>query len=128
MKPYGKNGEPRLDLVIEARFLEAVKDIVTSGTDTTNVTYVGMGYIQKSHIDLRLNVQHTVMDGLRYVASQHGFALPKGGDFVAIEFLENGHLAHLTFVSSEPLLRPLQEALNPGRSWGWLKEGVLPAW
>jgi hypothetical protein len=128
MKPHGKNGEPRLDLVIEARLLEAVKDIVTSGTDTTNVTYVGMGNIQKSHIDLRLNVQHTVMNGLRYVASQHGLALPKGGDFVAIEFLENGHLAQLTFVSTEPILKQLQGALNPGRPWGWLKEGVLPAW
>ena len=47
MRRYGKNGEPRLDLVIEARLLQAVKEVVTSGTDTTNVTYVGMGNIRK---------------------------------------------------------------------------------
>ncbi len=128
LKPYGRNGEPRLDLVIEARLLEAPKDVVTSGKDTTNITYVGMGQPQKSKVDLRLNVQHTVMNGLKYVASQRGLAVPKGGEFVAIEFLENGGLARLTFVTSQPVLGALQAALKPGHSWGWLKAGVLPIW
>jgi hypothetical protein len=128
LRPYGKNQEPRLDLVVEARLLEAPKDVVTSGSDTTNITYVGMGQPQKSNVDLRLNVQHTIMNGLKYVASQHGLAVPAGGDFVAIEFLENGRLARLTFVTSQPLLGALQAALKPGRSWGWLSAGVVPLW
>jgi hypothetical protein len=128
MRPYGKNGEPRLDLVIQARLLEAAAHIVTSGTDTTNITYVGMGTTKTSKIDLRLNVHHTVMDGLRYVASQNGLPLPKGSDCVAIEFLEEGRLARLTFVSSEPVLGVLRSLLIPGRSWGWLSAGIMPAW
>jgi PLD-like domain len=128
LKPRGRNQEPRLDLEIQARLLEAPKDVVTSGKDTTNMTYVGMGQPQKSKVDLRLNVQHTVMNGLKYVASQRGLAVPTGGDFVAIEFLEDGGLARLTFVTSQPVLGALQAALKPGRSWGWLNTGVVPAW
>ncbi len=128
MKPYGKNGEPRLDLVIEARLLDAAKDVVSSGNDTTNITYVGMGNVRKSNIDLRLNVQHTVMNGLRYVASQGGLVIPKGGDFVTIEFLHGGRMARLSFVTDQPTIAKLTTTLQPGRSWGWLDEGALPPW
>lgn len=128
MKPYGKRGEPRLDVFVEARLLEAVQEVVTSGTDSTNITYVGMGATRGSNVDLRFNTQHAVIDGLRYIAAQHGLTLPKGGDFVTIEFVEGGRLTRLTFVSSEPMVKTLSGFLVPNRAWGWLPAGVVPEW
>ncbi len=128
MRPFGANNEPRLDLLVQARLYEAVKDVVNSGTDTTNITHVGTGTTKRSKIDLRFNILHTVFAGLRYGAAQHGLALPQGGDVVAIEFLEDGRIARLTFVSTDPMRATLRGLLHPGRAWGWLPAGVLPAW
>ena len=128
MKPYGRNQEPRVDVKIEARLLEVVRQVVTSGRDTTNITYVGMGQPRRSKIDLRFNVHHAIMDGLRYVAAQEGLTLPQGGDFVAIEMSEGGRLLRLTFVTSGPMKQTLAKLLIPNRAWGWLPAGVMPEW
>lgn len=99
-----------------------------AGRDAANITYVGMGATQGSNMDLRLNTQYGVIDGLRYVAAQHGFALPVGGDLMAIELAEGGRLVRLTLVNAEPLRAALAGLLIPGRSWGWLPAGAVPAW
>ncbi|HSZ70869.1 MAG TPA: hypothetical protein VK756_10970 [Solirubrobacteraceae bacterium] len=128
MSPFGKNSEPRLDLALEARLYEAAKDVVGSGTDTTNITFVGTGATRSGHPDLRFNIHHTVVAGLQYVASRRGLAIPRGGDFMAVEFLEEGRLARLTFVSTDPLRGVLRQFLKRGRGWGWLPAGIVPDW
>jgi hypothetical protein len=128
MRPFGIHNEPRLDVLIEARFYEAPHDVVDSGADTANITYVGEGTTRRSNVDLRLNIQHGAMAGLRYIAAQRGLPLPSGGDLVGIEFLEQGRIVRLTFVSTEPLRSVLYGLLHPGRSWGWLPARVLPDW
>jgi hypothetical protein len=99
-----------------------------SATDATNITHVGMGTTRRSKVDLRFNVLSTVFAGLRYVVAQHGLRLPQGEDFVAIEFLEDGRLARLTFVSSDPMRETLRQLLHRRRSWGWLPAGIVPGW
>jgi hypothetical protein len=128
MRPLGRRNEPRLDVLIEARLYEAPQEIVNSGRDTTNITYVGMGTTRSGNVDLRLNIQHGIAAGLRYIAAQYGLTLPQGGDFAAVELLEDGRLLRLTFVSSDPMRQTLESLLRPGRKWGWLPDGVLPGW
>lgn len=128
MQPYGTHSEPRLDVVIEARLATALGDVVTSGTDPTNITHVGMGATQRSNVDLRFNLLHGVVAGLIYVATQRGVAIPTVGDVVAIEFLSRGREIRLTFVTTDPLKSTLLGLLIPNRSWGWLQAGVVPIW
>lgn len=128
MQPYGVHREPRLDLVIEARLSGALASVVSSGTDPTNITHVGAGATQRSNLDLRFNVLHRVHAGLLYIASQAGLPLPGRGDVVAIEFLDQGRLARLTFATADPLRSQFLGLLLPGRAWGWLPAGTAPRW
>ncbi len=128
MHPYGVHEEPRLDLRVEARLDAAIAAVVNSGRDATNITHVGVGTTQSGNVDLRFNLQHGIHAGLRYVATQTGARLPEPGDPVAVEFVENGRLARLTFASVDPLRATLLKLLLPGRPWGWLPDGVVPEW
>jgi len=128
MRPYGLHREPRLDLLVQARLDGAIAAVVGSGTDTTNITHVGMGTTHGSNVDLRFNIQHRVAEALNYVAIQKGVAVPTKGDPVAIELLDGGRLASLTFATAEPLRSALLSTLLPGRAWGWLPGGLVPGW
>lgn len=128
MRPYGTHGEPRLDVVIEARLNTAPADVVFSGTDPANITHVGMGTTHGSNVDLRFNIQHGVVAGLVYVATLRGVALPHEGDVVAIEFLNGAREIRMTYATADPLKSTLLGRLIAGRSWGWLPTGVVPVW
>ncbi len=128
MRPFGTHGEPRLDVVIEARLATAPADVVTSGSDPANITHVGMGTTNRSNVDLRFNILHGVVSGLVYAATQRGVALPAATDALAIEFLNGGREARLTFATTEPLRSSLLSHLIAGRAWGWLPSGVVPSW
>ena len=128
MRPYGKHNEPRLDVVIEARLATAASDVVTSGTDSTNITHVGKGSTYRSNVDLRFNILHGVVAGLVYVATQRGVSLPAAGDPVAIEFLNGGREIRMTFATADPLRSTLLAQVIAGRSWGWLSAGTVPNW
>ena len=128
MRPYGRRSEPRLDLIIEARLSTALADVVSSGTDATNITHVGMGVTRGSNPDLRLNIQHGMSAGVIYVATQRALALPAAGDAVAIEFLDRGRLVRMTFATADPLRSELLSHMIPGRRWGWLPAGATPRW
>ncbi len=70
MRPYGRNGEPRIDVAVEARLDRAPTHTVSSGASTTNITHVGVGTRRTSHPDLRFNVLTDVSRGLLEVARQ----------------------------------------------------------
>ncbi len=128
MRSFGKRGEPRLDVFIEARLDSALRDVVNSGTDPSNITHVGMGRTRKSNPDLRLNVLHGVIAGLIHVGTQRRAPMPNPGDALAIEFLEGGRTLHLTFATRDPLRSALLNLPLTGRTWGWLPAGVVPPW
>jgi hypothetical protein len=132
MTPYGSNDEPRLDLTIEARLDGALDEPVVSGSDTTNITWVGMGETRKSHTDLRLNILNTITHGVIYRHSVTGAQLPVGGDALAIEFLDGGRYVRLTFATGGPLKERLlllcTEGRPPNSGWGWLPANVVPEW
>jgi hypothetical protein len=128
MEAYGSNGEPRVDLAVEARLDQALEDVVTSGTDSTNITHVGVGLRQNSNPDLRFNLLHRVIDGLGATASRHGIDVPKPGDAAAIELTESGRLARVTFATTDPLRSDLLAQVQAGRAWGWLDSHGLPRW
>jgi len=128
MQPYGLHQEPRLDVLVEARLDGALASVVNSGTDTTNITHVGMGATRRSNVDLRFNLLHGIHAGLIYVASQANIGLPTAGDAAAIEFLDGGRFVRVTFVTAEPLRSSLLSHLLSGRAWGWLPAGTVPRW
>jgi hypothetical protein len=128
MRPSGANAEPRLNLAVEARLDGALRHIVTSGKDVANITHVGAGSSRISHRDLRLNLLHSVVGALIAAASQTSVRLPAPGDALAVEFLDGGRLARLTFAGRDPLRTTLLGQLHPGRSWGWLTAGLVPPW
>lgn len=128
LHPYGTHAEPRVDLIVEARLDTAPGEVMTSGTDPTNITHVGAGKTHKSNLDLRFNLLHGIHAGLIYAATQTGVRLPRQGDAVAIEFLNGGRIARLTFATVTPLRAALLGHLRPGRAWGWLPAGVTPRW
>jgi hypothetical protein len=128
MRPYGIRGEPRLDVVIEARLSSFLSDVVTSGTDPANITHVGMGKTRGSNVDLRFNILHGIVAGLIYVATQRAVSVPKAGDAVALELLNGGREVRMTFATDEPLRSALLSHRLGGRSWGWLPRGIVPKW
>lgn len=128
MRPYGKNGEPRLELAVEARLDRALADIVSSAGDPTSITHVGMGHSGPSKPDLRFNLLRRIVRDLEEVAKRRGIGVPKSGDVAAIELLESGRLARVTFVTTEPLRSELLALIPAGRATGWLDAGLLPPW
>jgi hypothetical protein len=128
MTPFGERDEPRLDLAVEARLDTALPDLVESGSDPTNITHVGMGSTRGSNPDLRFNLLSGIVGGLLDVAVERKVPPPSVGDVAAIEFLENGRLARLTFVTQDPLRRQLDDSIPSKRAWTWLPPNVLPPW
>jgi len=128
MRPYGRNAEPRVDLAVEARLDRSLGDVVSSGADPTNITHVGMGGRGPSNPDLRFNLLHRVVNGLADVAGRRRVAIPTPGDVAAVELLESGRLARVTFVTAEPLRSELLSRIPLGRASGWLDAGLLPPW
>lgn len=128
MRPYGKHDEPRLDLAVEARLDQALTAVVTSAEDPTSITHVGMGATSRSNPDLRFNLLRRIVAGLGDVADECGVPIPSLGDVAAVELLESGRLARVTFVTSDPLRSDLQSQIPAGQAWGWLEAGRLPAW
>lgn len=128
LQPYGKNSEPRVDVAVEARLDRALADVVTSGADPTNITHVGMGRSGPSNPDLRFNLLRGIVSGLAKVAAQRSIAIPVPGDVAAIELLESGRLARVTFITADPLRSELLGRIPAGRASGWLDAGILPHW
>lgn len=128
LRPFGKNGEPRTEIVIEARIEPAPGEIVSSGGSTTNITHVGLGTTGTSHGDLRLNYLAQVRTGIQDVASLNGATPPQAGDLIAIEFDGSGRV-RLTFISDPTSIMNLEPLLNqPGDWWGWLAPGIIGPW
>jgi hypothetical protein len=128
MRPFGKNAEPRLDVAVVARFDLALDEVVTSGADPTNITHVGMGHSGPSNPDLRFNLLRGIVSGLADVATRRGIDIPTPGDVAAVELLESGRLARVTFVTTDPLRSELLDRIPAGRASGWLDSGRLPPW
>jgi hypothetical protein len=128
MRPYGRHGEPRVDVAVEARLDRALRDVVTSAADPTNITHVGMGRTHRSNPDLRLNLLRRIVVALTAIAAGHGIGTPAPGDVAAVELLESGRLARVTFVTVDPLRSELLSQIPPRRAWGWLDAGRLPSW
>jgi hypothetical protein len=125
--PSGINKEPRLDLTLEARHASVSGPTVSSGANPTNITGVGHGTSKTSHHDVRLNLLRVTVAGIEYIAANAGVAVPKPGDYLAVEFDGGGHAARLTFVVQGRLKAQLA-ALLGSQSWAWLPEHSVPPW
>jgi hypothetical protein len=125
--PSGRRSDPKMDVEIRARYVEYPTEVITSGADAPNITFVGAGGPSPSHRDLRLNLSKAIVDGLRYVAHSHGFDPPQPNDPLVIEFLGRGDVLRLTFVRDEPLRsRLIAYCTTPRGRWGRLPSGAVP--
>ena len=128
MTPAGSNGEPRLDVAIEARLDSVPDQVATSGIAGTNITHVGQGTRRVSHSDLRLNYLNAIRMGVQYVADTAKVPLPGKGDLAAIEFLD-GARVRMTFISNPESIANLAALLDErAHSWGWLPPDVIGPW
>lgn len=128
LAPAGANGEPRVNVSIEAR-LEAVPDqVATSGNAETNITHVGEGTVKRSHTDLRLNYLTVIKRGIQYIADGAQVPAPKAGDLAAVELLE-GPRVRITFISDPASIANLTPLLDQrANGWGWLPPDVIGSW
>lgn len=127
LKPQGVHDEPRLDCIVEARLDCDLFEVAYSGTDVASIIHVGMGKTQRSNVDLRMNLPHSLHDKLLQVAFRSKVNPPSEGDAAAIEFLDSGRVVRLTIASGEPMKAVLLELCGEKR-WGWLPAGVTPPW
>lgn len=128
MMRAGSNGEPRLNVSIEARLDSVPDEVAGSGRAETNITHVGMGVERKSHSDLRLNFLSVIKTGVQYIASRAKVAVPAAGDLAAVEFLE-GARVRITFISDPSSIANLMPLLDQrANGWGWLPPGVIGSW
>jgi hypothetical protein len=129
MQPYGLNNEPRIDLSIEARADARLDQVISSGVQTGNITFVGGGDQSSSNKDLRFNIPKAVFEGLRSVISTEGGVIPGAGDPVAIEFVPDVGLVRLTFATSGALRTGLlNQCTEFSGRWGWLSSADAPVW
>ncbi len=128
MTPYGSNGDPRVNVTIEARLDAVPGQIATSGGADTNITHVGMGARKTSHPDLRLNYLAVIKTGVQYIADGASVPVPKAGDLAAVEFLD-GVRVRITFVADPTSIANLTPLLDQrANGWGWLPPGVIGPW
>ncbi len=130
MTPYGRNGEPRLDVVTVADY-----DLLPGRTfshrtirSNTNFTHVGNGVQARSHADLRFNFLQPNSRGLSEVCTTAGIELPREGDAVAIDFVSVTDV-RLRFVAGAPLKDQLLDLVRAANgTWAWLPPSVATRW
>jgi hypothetical protein len=128
MAPYGKNQEPRTEVIVEARLDTVPGEVVVSGTSTTNIQFVGMGTTRTSNKDLRFNYLVAIRRGIQELAAAHGVATPAEDDLVAIELLAGVRL-RVTFITDPASIAALAPLLDEHVDvWGWLPPGVISGW
>jgi len=128
MQPSGTNGDPRVNIFIEARLDSVPDQVTTSGDAETNITHVGMGTRKASHSDLRLNYLKVIKTGVQHIADAAKVPGPKAGDLAAVEFLD-GVRVRMTFISDPTSIANLTPLLDQrAKGWGWLPPDVIGSW
>ncbi|WP_431727849.1 phospholipase D family protein [Verrucosispora sp. TAA-831] len=122
MSPYGRNGEPRINVHVAAYLdtLPGTTFLHEPSRSETNITYVGMGVVVKSHRDLRFNYLKPITNGIVDAAARARVPVPSEGDIAAVLF-DDAQAVRLVFVTQEPLLRELAALVTESNGvWGWL--------
>lgn len=134
--------DPRIDTLVEARFVTLPKDAVASGLSNTSVTLEGAAANTKTHMNARVNLSKYLASEVRAVAAVHSEPLPAVGELVVAEYLVGAPMVvRLTFVrSGDPHFVSLASKIGTGavsgvgrppRGYGWLAASdlrLLPTW